>query len=66
MRLCNKDKRRICTEKGEDVSTIKRGEVYKFIKKQLRKRYIRPSKSPQIAPVFFVKKKDSKKRMVQN
>jgi len=33
---------------------------------QLRKRYIRPSKSPQISPVFFVGKKDGKKRMVMD
>ena len=39
-------------------------EVREFIKKQLRKGYIWPSKSPQTAPVFFVKKKDGKKRMV--
>jgi len=32
----------------------------------LRKEYIRPSKSPQTALVFFVEKKDSKKRMVQD
>jgi len=32
----------------------------------LRKGYIRPLKSPQTSPVFFVKKKDGKKRMVQN
>ena len=31
---------------------------------QLRKRYIRPFKSPQISPVFFVSKKDRSKRMV--
>ena len=31
---------------------------------QLRKRYIRPSKSPQISLVFFVSKKDGSKRMV--
>jgi len=30
----------------------------------LRKGYIRPSKSPQTSPVFFVGKKDSSKRMV--
>ena len=40
-----------------------REEVQDFIKEQLRKGYIRPSKSPQTAPVFFVKK-DGKKRMV--
>jgi len=43
-----------------------REEVREFIKKQLRKGYIRPLKSPQIAPVFFVRKKDGKKRMVQD
>jgi len=36
------------------------------VKEQLRKGYIRLSKSPQIAPVFFVGKKDGKKRMVQD
>ena len=46
------------------LSRDKRGEVYKFIEEQLRKRYIRLSKSPQITPVFFIKKKDSKKRIV--
>ena len=43
-----------------------REEVHEFIKEQLRKGYIRPSKSPQIVPVFFVGKKDGKKRIVQN
>ena len=37
-----------------------RGEVCKFINEQLRKGYIRPSKSPQTVPVFFVRKKDEK------
>ena len=32
----------------------------------MRKGYIRPSKSPQMAPVFFVGKKYGKKRMVQD
>ena len=41
-----------------------REEVREFVKEQLRKRYIWPSKSPQTAPVFFVGKKDGKKRMV--
>jgi len=34
-------------------SREKREKVHKFIKKQLRKEYIRPSKLPQVAPVFF-------------
>ena len=48
------------------LSREERGEVHEFIQEQLRKGYIRPSKSPQTAPVFFVGKKDSKKRMVQD
>jgi len=43
-----------------------REEVCKFIKEQLRKEYIRPLKLPQMAPIFFVEKKDGKKRMVQD
>ena len=43
-----------------------REEVREFIKKQLRKGYIQPSKSPQTVPVFFVGKKDGKKKMVQD
>jgi len=38
----------------------KRREVCKFIDEQLRKGYIRPSKSPRTVPVFFVRKKDEK------
>ena len=48
------------------LSREEREEVREFMKEQLRKGYIRPSKSPQMAPVFFVGKKDGKKRMVQN
>jgi len=40
--------------------------VREFMKEQLRKGYIRPSKSFQTLPVFFVGKKDGKKRMVQD
>ena len=46
------------------LSREEREEVHKFIQEQLRKGYIRLLKSPQTAPVFFVGKKDSKKRMV--
>jgi len=48
------------------LSREEREEVREFVKEQLRKRYIWPSKSPQTAPVFFVGKKDGKKRMVQD
>ena len=41
-----------------------REEVQVFIQEQLRKGYIWPFKSPQTVPVFFVEKKDGKKRMV--
>ena len=48
------------------LSREEREEVREFVKEQLKKGYIRPSKSPQTAPVFFVGKKDGKKRMVQD
>ena len=48
------------------MSRDKREEVREFVKEQLRKRYIQPSKSPQMALVFFVGKKDGKKQMVQD
>jgi len=48
------------------LSRKEREEVREFIQEQLRKGYIRPSKLPQMALVFFVEKKDGKKRMVQD
>ena len=33
---------------------------------QLRKGYIRPSKSPQTSPMFFVSKKDRSKRIIMD
>jgi len=48
------------------LSREEREEVREFVKEQLQKGYIRPSKSPQMAPVFFVGKKNGKKRMVQD
>jgi len=41
-------------------------EVQEFVEEQLRKGYIRPSESLQISLVFFVRKKDKKKRIVQD
>jgi len=43
-----------------------REEVQNFVEDQLRKRYIRLSKSPQTLPVFFVGKKDGSKWMVMD
>ena len=40
--------------------------MHKFISEQLRKRYIRPLKSPQMVLVFFIKKKDGRKYIVQD
>jgi len=48
------------------ISREEKEKVREFMKEQLRKGYIRPSKSPQTLPVFFVGKKDRKKRIVQN
>ena len=38
------------------LSKVEREKIQKFVKDQLRKRYIRPSKSPQMSLVFFVLK----------
>ena len=48
------------------LSRNERDEVQKFIEDHLRKDYIRPSKSQQTSPVFFVEKKDGGKRMVMD
>jgi len=48
------------------LSREEREKVREFVKEQLRKGYIRLSKSLQTALVFFVGKKDGKKRIVQD
>ena len=48
------------------MSRQEKEEVREFVEEQLRKGYIRPSKSLQTSPVFFVGKKNRKKRMVQD
>ena len=48
------------------MSREEKEEVREFVEEQLRKGYIQPSKSPQTLPVFFIKKKNRKKRMVQD
>jgi len=48
------------------LSKNKREEVQNFVEDQLRKGYIRLSKSPQTSPVFFVGKKDRSKQMVMD
>ena len=56
-------KKRFVPRKGKVylLSREKRKEVCEFISEQLRKEYIKLLKSPEIALVFFVGKKDSKK-----
>jgi len=46
------------------LSKNEREEVQNFVEDQLRKGYIRFSKSPQMSPVFFIGKKDRSKQMV--
>jgi len=48
------------------LSREEREKVRKFIQEQTRKRYIQLSKSPQTVMVFFVEKKNGKKRIVQD
>ena len=61
-------KERFVLRKGKvyPLSREEREEVREFVKEQLQKEYIQLSKSPQTVPVFFVGKKDDKKRMVQD
>ena len=61
-------KKRFVPRKGKVylLSREKREEIREFVKEQLRKGYIQPSKSSQTVPVFFVEKKDGKKQMVQD
>ena len=48
------------------LSREEREKVQVFVKDQLRKEYIWPSKSPQTSLVHFVTKKDKKQRIVQD
>jgi len=48
------------------LSREEQEEIHKFTSEQLRKKYIRLSKSPQTAPVFFVGKKNRKIYIVQD
>ena len=48
------------------MSKDEREKVQNFVEDQLRKGYIRLTKSPQISPVFFIGKKNGKKRIVMD
>ena len=46
------------------MSREEKEEMREFVEEQLRKGYIRPSKLPQTSLVFFVGKKNRKKKIV--
>lgn len=48
------------------LSPMEKNSLDQWIEEELRKGYIRKSKSPIAAPVFFVKKKDGSLRLVQD
>jgi len=48
------------------LSPLEQAELDAFLEENLRTGRIRPSKSPMAAPVFFIKKKDSSLRLVQD
>jgi len=48
------------------LSPVEQKELDAFLEENLRTRRICPSKSPMAAPVFFIKKKDSSLRLVQD
>ena len=48
------------------LSPEEQKEVLEFVDEQLTKGYIRLSKSEQMSPMFFIPKKDGRKRMVQD
>ena len=53
-------------KKVYSLSREKREEIHVFVEDQLQKGYIQPSKSLQTLLVYFVAKKDGKRKMVQN
>ena len=52
--------------KNYPMSIDEQKELDKFLEENLRKGYIVESKSPIAAPVFFIKKKDGKLRLIQD
>ena len=52
--------------KSYPMSPKEQEELDKFLKEHIAKGYLVPSKSPMASPVFFIKKKDGKLRIVQD
>jgi hypothetical protein len=48
------------------ISLLEQKELDAFITEGLSTGHIRPSKSPMVLPVFFIKKKDGARRFVQD
>ena len=48
------------------MSPAEQEELDKFLTEHVAKGYLVPSKSPMASPVFFIKKKDGKLRLVQD
>jgi len=48
------------------ISVVEQSELDHFLTENLETGHIRPSKSPMASPVFFIKKKDSSLRLVQD
>jgi len=48
------------------LSPVEQKELNSFLEENLRTGQICPSKSPMVAPVFFIKKKDGSLRLVQD
>jgi len=48
------------------LSLVEQKELDSFLEENLCTRRIRPSKSPMVAPVFFIKKKDGSLQLVQD
>ena len=53
-------------EKVYLLSRKKKEKIQAFVENQLQKRYIQLSKLPQTSPVYFVTKKDRKRKIVQD
>ena len=66
MESYNRCEERVCAKEEKIISVVKREETHEFIDEQLRKEYIKSSKLPQTALVFFVRKKDGKKHKVKD
>ena len=57
---------KVSSTKVYPLSPNEQAELDAFIEENLASRWIRPSKSPMAAPVFFIKKKNGSLRLVQD